>query len=168
MEHQKRLNLLNEASDSTFVTKKWNIVNNESNANYDIENEIIYYTKVSKSNLCDYNDAYILVRGNIITMRCNNPTQVAIKNCAPFISCITKIDGLTTDDAENLDLVMPMYNLIECSSNYTDMIGSLWFYSGDETTVFHTDVADTSDFKLLKHKAKLLGNTVASGDNVAL
>ena len=73
------MNLLNEASDSTFVTKKWNIVNNESNANYDIENEIIYYTKVSKSNLCDYNDAYILVRGNIITMRCNNPTQVAIK-----------------------------------------------------------------------------------------
>ena len=63
---------------------------------------------------------------------------------------------------------MPMYNLIECSSNYTDMIGSLWFYSGDKTTVFHTDVADTSDFKLLKHKAKLLGNTVASGDNVAL
>ena len=148
--------------------KTWNIVNDQSNANYDVENEIIYYTKVSKFNLCDYNDAYILVRGNIITTRRNNPTQVAIENSAPFISCITKIDGLTTDDAENLDLVMPMYNLIECSSNYTDMIGSLWFYSRDETTVFDTDVADTSDFKLLKHKAKLLGNTVASGDNVAL
>ena len=57
----KILNLLNEASDSKFVTKKWNIVNDQSNAKYDVENEIIYNTEVLKSNLCDYNDAFILV-----------------------------------------------------------------------------------------------------------
>ena len=65
MEHQKILNLLNEASDSKFVTRKCNIVNEQSNANYDVGNEVIYNTEVLKSNLCDYNHAYILVRGNI-------------------------------------------------------------------------------------------------------
>ena len=60
MEHQKILNLLNEANDSKFVKRKWNIVNDQSNANYGVGNEIIYYTEVLKSNLCDYNDAYIL------------------------------------------------------------------------------------------------------------
>ena len=56
MEHQKILNLLNEANDSKFVTKKWNIVNDQSNANYDEGNEIVYNAKVLKSDLCDYND----------------------------------------------------------------------------------------------------------------
>ena len=65
MENQKTLNLLNEASDSKFTTRKWNMVNDQSNANYDIGNKIIYNTEVLKSNLCDYNDAYILVRGNV-------------------------------------------------------------------------------------------------------
>ena len=65
MEHQKTLNLLNEANDSKFLTRKWNIFNDQSNANFDVGNEIIYNTEVLKSSLCDYNDAYILVRGNI-------------------------------------------------------------------------------------------------------
>ena len=65
MEHQKILNLLNEASDSKCVTYKWNIVNDQSNANYDVENEIIYNKEVLKCNFCHYNNAYILVSGNI-------------------------------------------------------------------------------------------------------
>ena len=65
MEHQKILNLLNEANDSKFATRKWNIVNDNSIPNYDATNEITYNTEVLKSNLCDYNDAYILVRGDI-------------------------------------------------------------------------------------------------------
>ena len=65
MEHQKILNLLNEANDSKFATRKWNIVNDNSIPNYDTTNEITYNTEVLKSNLCDYNDAYILVRGDI-------------------------------------------------------------------------------------------------------
>ena len=62
MENQKMLNVLNKAGDTKFVTRKWNIVNDQSNANYDVGNEIICNTKVLKSNLCDFNDAYILVR----------------------------------------------------------------------------------------------------------
>ena len=59
MEHQKILNLLNEANDSKFVTRKWNIVNDNLKVNYGVGNKIIYNTEVLKSNLCDYNDAYI-------------------------------------------------------------------------------------------------------------
>ena len=71
MEHQKILNLLNEPNDSKFVTKKWNIGNDNSKSNYGAENKIIYNAEVLKSNLCDYNNTYILVRGDI-TVRTNH------------------------------------------------------------------------------------------------
>ena len=67
---------------------------------------------------------------------------MAFKNCAPFTKCITKIDGVTIDDVEYLDLVMPMYNLLEQSWNYSDMAGSSWFYSKDKLTYFNVDIAN--------------------------
>ena len=91
MEQQKILNLLNEASGSKLVTRKWNIVNDQSNANYDAGNEIIYNTDVLKSNLCDCNDASILVKDNI-TVAAVPATQVPFKNFAPFTKYITKTD----------------------------------------------------------------------------
>ena len=148
---------LNEADDSKFETRKWNIVNDNSKANYEEGKEI---TEVSKSNLCDYNDAYILIRGDI-TVTASPQIQVAFKNCAPFTQCITNIDGATIDDAENLHLVMPMYNLIEHSSNYSETAESLWFYFKDELSTFNNNVANTDNFKSFKYKAKLLENTVA-------
>ena len=75
--------------------------------------------------------------------------------------CITKIDGTTIDDAENLDLVMPMYNLLKYSSNYSETTGSSWFYSKNEATDFNADIANTDNFKSFKYKAKLLEKTVA-------
>ena len=156
MEHQKILNLLNEANDSKFVTRKWNIVNDNSKANYEEGNEITY-------NLCNYNDAYILLRGDI-TVTASPQRQVAFKNCAPFTKCITKIDGTTIDDAENLDLVMPMYNLIEYSSNYSETTESLWFYPKDEASNFNNNIVNTDNFKSFNYKAKLLGNTVAQSN----
>ena len=74
MKHKKILNILNEASDSIFLTRKWNIANDESKVNYDIGSETVYNTEVLKSNLCDYNNAYILVRGDITTMGQNIAT----------------------------------------------------------------------------------------------
>ena len=112
MEYQKILKLLNDRKDFKFVTRKWNIVNENSKANYEEENEIIYNIEVLRSNLCNYNDAYILVRGDI-TVTGAPATQVVYKNCAPFTECITKIDEATIDDAEDFDLVIPMCNLIE-------------------------------------------------------
>ena len=76
---QKILNLLNEASDSKYITRKWNIVNDNSKASYRVRNEITYNTEVLKSNFCDYNDAYILVRDDI-TVIAAVAAQVALLN----------------------------------------------------------------------------------------
>ena len=79
MKHQNILNLLNEENDSKFVTRKWNIVNDNSKVNYDEGNEITYNSEVLKSNLRDYNDAYILVRGDI-TVIAAPQIQLGFKN----------------------------------------------------------------------------------------
>ena len=164
MEHQKILKFLNEANNFKFVTRKWNIVNDSSKANYNTANQITYNTEVLKSSLCDYNNAYILVRGNI-TVTGAPETQVSFKNWARFIKCITKIDETTIDDAEDLDLVIPMYKLIEYSSDYSETTGSLWLCSKDKATDFSADIANTHNFKSFKYKAKLLKNTVADAAN---
>ena len=83
MGHQKILNLLNEANNYKFVIRKWNIVNDNRNSNCTAANEITYDTEILKFNLCGYNDAYILVTGDI-TIVAASATQVAFKNRAPF------------------------------------------------------------------------------------
>ena len=87
--------------------------------------------------------------------------QVAFKDCAPFTKCITKLHETRIDDAEDLDLVMPMYNLIEYSSNYSETTGSLCFYSKDEAINFNADIKNNTNFKSFKYYAKLLRNTAA-------
>ena len=79
-----------------------------------------------KSNLCDYNDAYILVKHDI-TVIAATATQVSFKNCTLFTKWIAKVDWTTTYNAEDIDLAMPMYNLIEYSSNYSETTGNLRF-----------------------------------------
>ena len=88
--------------------------------------------------------------------------RVAFKNCAPFIKCITKIDEAAIDDAEDVNLVMLMYNLFKYSSNYSDTTGSLWFYSKDEATNFNANIADNDNFKSFKYKTKLIGSTTVA------
>ena len=86
------------------MTRNWDIVNDNSKSNYSAGNEITYDIEVLNSNPCDYNDPYILVRGAII---------IIIGDQAPFIKCLTEIDETAIDDAEDLDSVMAIYNLIE-------------------------------------------------------
>ena len=104
------------------------MINDNSNSNYAATNEITWNTEILKSNLCDYSDAYILVPGDIRVIAAPT-TQIAFKNCASFTKCITIIDRTTIDHAEDLDLVMPMYNLIEYSPNYSEATWSLLFCS---------------------------------------
>ena len=105
---------LNESSDSEFVIRNWSTVNDQANANYSAGNEIIYSTERSESNFCDQNDSHILERVDIRVIGLHVATEVTFKiNCAQFIKFITKIDGTATDEAEYLDLVMLMYNLLE-------------------------------------------------------
>ena len=79
--------------------------------------------------------------------------KVSFKNCATFIKCTTKNDETTIDDAEDLDLVVPMYNWIDYSSIYSETTARLKFYFKDEATSFNADIANTNDFKSFKYKA---------------
>ena len=124
------------------------IINDNSKANYGVGNEIIYHAEVLKSNLCDYNDAYILIRGDVTIIE-HQVTQLAFKNCAPFTKCTRKIDETTIDDAEN----------------YSKTTGSLWFHSKDEANDFNADIANTNNFKSFLYKAKLLENSEVDGNN---
>ena len=77
-------------------------------------------------------DAYVLVTGNTAIVRADDNTKVAFKNCAPFRKCRTEINKTFTDEAEHINIAMPMYNLIEYSNNYSDTSGSLWQFKRDE------------------------------------
>ena len=114
METQKIVNLLNgsDNENSKFATKKWYIIDSESNGNYSHHNPIKFLTKSIESSLCDYSDAYILVTGNITTTSDNAATQVAFKNCAQFKTCTTQINETFVDEANHISVTMPMYNLI--------------------------------------------------------
>ena len=116
METQKIVNLLGDADNesSKFATRKWYVINDQSNTDYSEENEdsatVKFETKVIKSNLCDYSDAYILVTGDIADTGRDANTKVAFKNCAPFTKCVIHIKDEHVDNADNLDIVMPMCN----------------------------------------------------------
>ena len=99
---------------------------------YNENKSIRFKTPMLRSNLCDYSDAYILVKGtttvtapgangaNNIRDKRNRP--LILKNNAPFVSCITRINGELIEDANDLDIVIPMYNLLEYSKNYRKTI----------------------------------------------
>ena len=120
METQKIVSLLNDSNNenSKFATKKWYIIDNEANGNYLPDNGIKFLTSSLKSSLCDYCDAYILVTGNITVTGGDANTKVAFRNCAPFKKCRTEINETFVDDAQHINIAMPMYNLIEYSDNY--------------------------------------------------
>ena len=125
MELQKIVNFPNTTSDDKdlprFVTKKSIEVYDQSEGNYNVNEEIRIKTSMLRSDLCDFSDAYIVVKGTITVVRPNNAKRnkaVTFKNNAPFINCISKINGVKIDNAEDLDVVMSMYNLLEYSKNY--------------------------------------------------
>ena len=156
MEFQKITNVLDTTSDDKdlprFVTKKWIEVYDQSEKNYNPNKEIRIKTSMLRSDLCDFSDAYIVVKGNITVTKKTftaddieapnntaanaNATNTAndnafgekklvFKNNAPFINCNSKINGVQSDNAEDLDVVMPIYNLLEYSKHYRKTTGSL-------------------------------------------
>ena len=125
-----------------------------------------------RSDLCDYADAYILVNGTITVNGIVNGLEneiirrnrkLILKNNAPFASCMTRINNELIEDADDLDIVMPMYNLLEYSKNYRKTIGSLYNYYRDELSddnnpnnFLNANVVNSSSFK---YKNKITGNT---------
>ena len=176
METQKVVNLLNGSDDenSKFETKKWYVIDSESKDNYSHLDPI---KSLTESRLCDYSDAYILVTGNITVTRTiatvaggnhqkKQPfaaaTQVAFKNCTPFKTCSKEIDVTLVDETDYIDIIMPMYNLIEYSDNYSDTSGSLWDFERDEI-VDYANVTNDDNDPSFKYKASLIGNTETDG-----
>ena len=158
---------------SKFVTGETIKVNSLLNM-YNENKSIRFKTPMLRSNLCDYSDAYILVKGTItvtapgVNNNANNIRDkrnrpVTLKNDAPFVSCITRINGELIEDTDDLDIVMPMYNLLEYSKNYRKTIGSLYNYYRDELSNDNDNinfrnikVVDSNSFK---YKNKIIGNT---------
>ena len=167
MEYQKIANLIDDASDqpSKFRTKNWVEINDESRGTYNVNSQIKFKTTMLKSSLCDYSDPYILVKGTITVNNTaaadadanNTNKKVIFKNCAPFTNYISRNNNTQVDNAKDIDIVMPMYNLIEYSNNYSKTSRSLWQYCKDIPAVDNNnaivnfdenDLTDSFNFKV--------------------
>ena len=145
MEFQEIANLLDNASNqpSKLRARSWVEINDESRGTYNVNSQVKFKTTMLKSSLCDYSDAYIIVKGTITVNNTaaadaevnNTNKKVIFKNCAPFTDCISEINNIQVDNVKDIDIVMPMYNLLEYSDNYVKTSGSLWHYcdGGDGT-----------------------------------
>ena len=133
MEDQKLANLLDNGTSnqpSKFRTENWVEINDESRGEYTTGSDIKFKTTILRSSLCDYADAYILVKWTItITGAGDAIIGVIFKTFAPFIKCISEINDTDIDNAQDIDIVMSMHNLIEYGDNYSKTSGNLWQYT---------------------------------------
>ena len=177
MEYQKIANLIDDASNQPFKfkTKNWAEINDESRGTYNVNSQIKFKTTMLKSSLCDYGDAYILVKGTITV---NNTAaadadanstnkKVIFKNCAPFTNCISEINNTQVDNAEDIDVIMPLYNLLESSPAYEKTSGSLWQYCKDISAVDNNNAiinfTDNNITDSFNFKVKMTGQTGDDG-----
>ena len=170
MEFNKINNLLGPGHDKVprFITKKWIEVPSQSGNTYNTSEPIRFKTSMLRSDLCDYSDAYVWVKGTITVTNPNDNAnfkkELTLKNNAPFISCISKINGQLVENAEDLDIVMPMYNLLEYSKNYEKTSGSLFNYYRDEPNEITVGAGNNAinisirNSKSFDHKTKITGS----------
>ena len=169
MEYQKMSNLLNDESNqpSKFRTRNWVEINDESRGTY-TSNDIKFKTTMLRSNLFDYADVYILVKETItITGAGDNDAAKRLDernkgeiftNCARFTKCISRINNTDIANAKDIDIVMPMYNVIEYGDNYSKASGSLWQYYKDDP---NDNITDSESFTF---KVNITGKTPAAGN----
>ena len=157
-EFQKIVNFLDKTSgdkvyQDLLLKMDWNLWLQWGN--YSVNKQIRIKKSMLRSDSCDFSDAYIFVKGTITIVRPNNAKRnksVAFKNNALFINCISKINDVKIDNAEDLDVLMPMYNLLEYYKNYRKTTGSLWKYYRDEPI-------DPLSSESFKYKKSITGNT---------
>ena len=172
MEYDKINNLLGSESEnlSKFVTREYVRVNNNKSNTYNENKSIRFKTPINAYCTRDYADAYILVNGTITVkaaagannIRDRKNRKLILKNNAPFVSCITRVNGELIEDADDLDIVMPIYNLLEYSKNYRKTIGSLYnYYRGELTNDNNNNFANRNvvNSNTFKYKNKIIGNT---------
>ena len=179
MEYQKMANLFDNASNqpSKFRRKSCAEINDKSRGTYSVNRQINFKTSVLRSSLYDCSDAYILVKRNISVNNTaaadadadanNTGKKVIFKNCPPFTDCIKKINNIQVDNAKDIEIVMPMYNLIKYSNNYSS--GSLWQYCKDIPDVNNdgkiVDFNDASATDSFNFKTKITDQT---NDNIVI
>ena len=166
MEYKKIANLLDNETNkpSKFRRRNWVEINDESRGDYSSNKLIIFKTTMRRSSLCDYSDAYILVIGNMTVNNIaadgaaatNTNKKLILKICTSFTYCTNKINNTKIDDAKYIDIVMPMYNEIEYSDNYSKTPGSLWQFckeipavnaDGDIANFNGANATDSFNFK---------------------
>ena len=173
MEYQKIANLLNHESNqpSKSRTRNWVEINDESRGTY-TRNDTKFKTTMLGSNLCDYADSYILVKGTITitgagdddaTKRADERDKgVTFKNCARFTKCISRINDTDIENVQDIDTVMPKYNLIEYSDNYSKTSRSLWQYYKDDP---NDTITDSESFK---SKVKITEKNPDNGNTIEI
>ena len=176
MKYQKIINLLGNTSDKVprFITKKWIEVHDQSGeTSYNTKKQKRFKTSMLRSDMRDFSDAYIVVKGKITITNPNNDAydkKLALKNNAPFTSCTLKINNTIIDNVEDLGIVITMYNLLEYSKNYRKTTGSSWNYYRNEPNSGAVGNINYSikDSKSFDYKAsitgKLEGNNVEKDD----
>ena len=161
MKYQKIANFLNNELNkpSKFRTKTWVEINDDIRGEYSPNKQIRFKTAMLRSSLCDYSNAYILAKGNITVKNTAGAAadlnkrnkNVIFKSRAPFTNCLSKINNNQIDNAQYIDIVMPMYNLIEYSDNCSNTSGSLWQYCkeipavNDNDAIVHFNGANATD-----------------------
>ena len=159
MEFNKTNNLLGDPIDKVprYVTKKWIEINPQSTKDFKTSKEIKFKTSMLRSDLSDYSEAYVWVKGNVVANNENNnnnfSARFAYKNNAPFVSCVSKISGKLVENAKDLDVVMPMYNLLEYRKNYEKTSGSLFNYFRDELNSINTAGANPINISIRNSKS---------------
>ena len=186
MEYQKIINLLDTKSDDNlkFMTRKWVEGHDQSNKIYNTNQQIRFKTSMLQSDLCDFSDAYIIDKGPITAKWDDNRDiknrSLAFKSNAPFIGCISRSNNVLIDNAEDLDVVMPTYNLIEYSKSYIKTTDSLCNYYRDKpnhppfnspvnnnppTVIYNADsITNSASFK---YKSTIIEKTIDNNDDNA-
>ena len=162
MEFQKIANFIDTTLDDKelpkFVTKNGlKFMTKQKKNNYSVNKEIWIERSILRSDLYDFSGAYIVVEGDVIVTEPDNAKRnksVTFENNTPFINCISKINGVKIDNAEDLDVVIPMNNLLEYSKNYRKTTGSLWNYYRDELSNPLYSNSESS-----RYKTNITGNT---------
>ena len=157
---------------SKFRTRNWVVINDDIRGAYSPNKQFRFKTTMLRSSLCDNSDAYILVKGNISVSNTtaagaaanSRNTKLILKSCALFTNCMSKINNTQIDNAEYIDIVMPMYNLIEYSDNYSKRSGSLWQYCKETPAVDNIkDFNGAYATDSFNFKTKITGQTDDNG-----
>ena len=179
MRYNKITNLLGKLTEDEipkFTTIKWIEIFDQSNGTYNSNKDIRFKTPQIRDDFCDFNDAYIVVTGKVNATNANVPPIVnysrslSLKNSVPFFNCTSKINNQLIEDAQDLDIENPVYNLLYYTKNFRKTTGSFWNYYPDKpSSGYNNNNTDRIFYPVrnserFNYKTKLVDNLPAGND----